>query len=363
MKVLMTGDTVGGVFTYVRELAAALTARGVETTVALMGRRLTLDRRRALRVAGVDRVHAREYKLEWMDDPWRDVERAGQWLLELERDVEPDVVHLNAYAHGALPWRAPTLVVGHSCVLSWWEAVHGTPAPPEWDRYRAAVIRGLAAADLVAAPTAAMLRELIRLYAPRAETLVLPNGRSRPRIRRPKQPFVLAVGRLWDEAKNLAVLDAAAAEIDWPVLVAGDGPEPAARPRRARLVGRLSDRELAERFACAAVFAAPATYEPFGLAALEAALAGCALVLGDIPTLREVWDDAALFVDPRNADALARALDDVTHDATLREELGRAAGRRAASFTPARMAARYVEAYERLLTQATGRRDAVEAVS
>ena len=177
----MSGDTVGGVFTYVCELAAALAERGVETTVALMGRPLLPDQLRALSRARVARVYAHDYELEWMHDPWRDVERAGRWLLEIEEEVRPDVVHLNHYVHAPLPWRAPTLVVGHSCVLSWWEAVHGGAAPPEWDRYRAEVGRGLAAAGLVAAPTNAMLQELRRLYPLRSETIVLPNGRARKR--------------------------------------------------------------------------------------------------------------------------------------------------------------------------------------
>jgi glycosyltransferase involved in cell wall biosynthesis len=362
VKVLMTGDTVGGVFTYVCELAAALARRGVETALALLGRPLAAEQLRALGRARVADVYAREYKLEWMDEPWEDVERAGRWLLGIEAEVEPDLVHLNGYVHAALPWRAPTLVVGHSCVLSWWEAVRREPAPPEWDRYRAEVRRGLTAAQLVAAPTAAMLRELRRLYAPRSETIVLPNGRSASTIAGAKQPFVLGVGRLWDEAKNLAALDAAAASIPWPVLVAGDEPQPQARPRRARLLGRLSDDQLAERFAAASIFAAPAKYEPFGLAALEAGLAGCALVLGDIPSLCEVWDDAAVFVDPGDPTALAAEINRLIVDAKLREELGRAAARRARTFTPERMASAYIDAYERLLAPAV-EPEPLEAVS
>jgi hypothetical protein len=70
-----------------------------------------------------------------MEDAWEDVRLSGEWLLDLEERIQPDVVHLNGYAHGALPWRSPTLIVGHSCVLSWWEAVKGEPAPPSWDRY------------------------------------------------------------------------------------------------------------------------------------------------------------------------------------------------------------------------------------
>jgi glycosyltransferase involved in cell wall biosynthesis len=56
------------------------------------------------------------------------------------------------------------------------------------------------------------------------------------------------------------------------------------------------------------VFAAPARYEPFGLAILEAARAGCSRVLGDIPSLRELWDGAARFVDPGDPRTLRAAL-------------------------------------------------------
>ena len=69
-------------------------------------------------------VYETEFKLEWMEDPWHDVRTAGKRLLELENKVSPHVVHLNGYAHAALPWSAPKLVVCHSCVLSWWKSVN-----------------------------------------------------------------------------------------------------------------------------------------------------------------------------------------------------------------------------------------------
>ncbi len=68
-------------------------------------------------------LFASERRLEWMDDPWDDVARSGDWLLDLERKLRPDVVHLASYAHAARGFRAPTIVVAHSCVLSWWDAV------------------------------------------------------------------------------------------------------------------------------------------------------------------------------------------------------------------------------------------------
>src|SRR5690606_3875973 len=121
------------------------------------------------------------------------------------------------------------------------------------------------------------------------------------------EPFVLTAGRLWDRAKNVAALDAVAPSLPWPVLVAGDdsGPDGQAEiGRNLRPLGLLAPAELAQWMGRAAVFALPARYEPFGLAVLEAALSGCALVLGDIPTFRELWDDTALFVPPDDHAAL-----------------------------------------------------------
>jgi glycosyltransferase involved in cell wall biosynthesis len=348
MRVLMTGDTVGGVFTYVCELSRALAARGVDVCLALTGGPLRSDQRRELRTCGASRIFADELACEWMPDPWRDVERAGAWLSGLADELEPDLVHLNDYAHGALPWSAPVLVVGHSCVLSWHAAVRGREAPPEWDTYRERVRSGLAGATLVVAPTAAMLRELHRHYGPLGPSAVIPNGRTATGLVRPKEPFALGAGRLWDEAKNLAALDRAAARLDWPVLVCGD--PPAERPRHAQLLGRLAAGELAERLARATVFAAPARYEPFGLAALEAAHAGCALVLGDLPSLREVWGDAALYVDPDDDEALAAAIRVAISDPSL----GAAARARAARYSPERMGARYLEAYATLVHAGAG---------
>ena len=355
MRILMTGDTIGGVFTYVCELTGALARRGVETHVALTGRRLDTAQRRALRECGAARVFADALKLEWMDDPWRDVERAGDWLLAIAAEIEPDVVHLNDYAHGALSFPAPVLVVGHSCVLSWHEAARRRPAGPEWRRYEQTVGAGLRAADLVAAPTRAMLAALERLYGPLPETAVVPNGRTPRGLAREKEPFVLAAGRLWDEAKNVAALDRVAPRLAWPVFLAGDG----GRPRHARHLGRLDAAALAELFARASVYAAPARYEPFGLAALEAAQAGCALVLGDLPSLREVWGETALFVDPFDDEALAGALRRLIDDAGLRDPLAAAARDRAARYTPERMADGYLELYERLTVLEPERAEAV----
>src|SRR6266480_1325872 len=113
-----------------------------------------------------------------MDGAWDDVDRAGDWLLEIEERVHPDLIHLNGYSHAALPWNAPVLVAAHSCVLSWWRAVKHEEAPAQYDKYRARVAAGLAAADLVVAPSAAMRDAVVIHYNRNANCIVVRNGRD-----------------------------------------------------------------------------------------------------------------------------------------------------------------------------------------
>jgi len=346
--VLLTADGAGGVWTYALELAEALADERVEVTLAVMGPALRPDQHQELQASRVRDAHVRECALEWMDEPWHDVQQAGEWLLDVADRTAPDVVHLSGYAHAALSWRAPVVVVAHSDVLSWHEAVRGAPAGAEWSRYRSVVAAGLAAADLLVAPTQAMLDALLRLYGPTAcPARVVPNGSSRRFPAGPKQPFVLGAGRIWDEAKNVQALARVAPRVEWPVLVAGDGDVGGG----VHALGRVSRNEMDGLFAEAAIFAEPARYEPFGLAALEAGVAGCALVLGDIPSLREVWGDAAVFVAPDDDDELAAALRSLIAHPRRRRDYAERARARARQYTSQRMARGYLDAYAALPLQ------------
>lgn len=371
-RLLMTADAVGGVWTYALELTRALAKADVDVLLAVMGPPPTAAQTREAH--GLPNLHliGGPFKLEWMNDPWEDVRRAGAWLLDWEARWAPDVVHLNGYCHGALPWKTPAIIVGHSCVLSWWQAAIGEPAPARWDRYRREVAGGLAAADLVITPSRAMLDALHEHYsgagtrtvtearpAPaewKGRALVIPNGRSADRfpIGR-KEPIVMTAGRLWDRAKNVSAIAAVAPRLRWPVYAAGPATEPerttdtAENPKAAEAIrglGALSSDQLARWFSRASIVALPARYEPFGLSALEAALAGCALVLGDIPSLREVWGDAAWFVAPDDVDGLHAAISRLIADEGARGRLAAAAQARAGQYSPERMAASYLDAYE-----------------
>ena len=353
----MTADAVGGVWTYAIDLIGALGDRGIHVTLAVMGpapSAAQLDAARALPNVAV--VHA-PFRLEWMDDPWHDVRCAGQWLLDLERTIKPDVIHLNGYSHAALAWRAPVVVVAHSCVLSWWSAVHGAEPPAEWDHYADFVSRGLAAADLVVAPTAAMLSSLVYHYGPLQRIAVIANGRSAPAVdsddeARPPR-FIFTSGRLWDRAKNLEALSACASAVDWPIYAAGGTTGPNGQSVTlpgVNCLGQLAPHAVAAWMRAAAIYALPARYEPFGLSVLEAAQARCALVLGDIDSLRETWGAAARYVDPGDSRALASALRDCIDDPQLRHEMAFRAHSRARELTSERMADAYSTAYRQLTT-------------
>jgi hypothetical protein len=152
-----------------------------------------------------------------------------------------------------------------------------------------------------------------------------------------KEPFIFTSGRVWDQAKNIAALRQIA---DRP----GGGE---ANTGSLRALGRLSANEIRDHYSRAAIYALPALYEPFGLSPLEAALSGCALVLGDIPSLREVWDDAALFVDGRERQSLTNCLNSLAADPLSTAVYGRRARGRALLYTPQRMATRYLDVYAR----------------
>jgi glycogen synthase len=351
-RVLMTADAVGGVWRYSLDLASALCRRGIHTTVAVLGPGPSETQRREAVRARVPLVDG-GFRLEWMPDGLADFEASAAWLLMLERALRPDVVHLNGFAHAALPWQAPVLVVAHSCVRTWWRAVHGTPPPDDYEDYSRAVTRGLAAARAVVAPSHAMLSALRGEYAAHPQGRVIPNGHapSRRRSRLPKECIVFAAGRTWDPAKNIDALGAVASRLPWPIHVAGEtqAPDGSSRSLQGLIAhGRLSSRAMSAWYARAAIYALPARYEPFGLSILEAARRGCALVLGDIASLRELWDGAAMFVPPDDHEALRRALARLMDTAEVRHTLGRLARARSRRFTMARTAGAYVRLYEDL---------------
>lgn len=351
MRLLMTADTAGGVWIYAVSLCGALAAFGVKVRLVALGD-LSESQHDAARGLSNVELHVRPCRLEWMADPWEDLDALEPDLLELADGC--DLVHLNHLVHGHLSWGRPVMCTVHSCVLSWFEAVRGHPAPAEWDTYRGRVARSLQRADHVIAPSEWMLQRAGELYGPLHGRSVIANGSDAP-LADPasRRHGLLAAGRVWDDAKNLAPLAEMAPRLPAPLEIAG--PRLAPEDERAESGaggGEVAQETLWTRMRGSSVFVAPAFYEPFGLGVLEAARSGCALVLGDIHTLREIWDGAAAFVDPSRPRDWERVLVHLLDHPEERLRLARAARERSTAYSLSPMAGCYLALYRRTISGA-----------
>ncbi|WP_240756900.1 glycosyltransferase family 4 protein [Roseicella aquatilis] len=362
LRLLMTVDAVGGVWTYALDLAGALARHGVETVLAVLGPPPSPDQRAvAARSAGLRLVET-GLPLEWLADSAAEVEATGEAIAALAAAQGADLVQLNTAGPAAAGrFRVPVVVACHSCVATWWRAMRGGPMPADFAWRTALVGRGYRRADLLVAPSASFAAATRAAYDLPETPLVIHNGRDASAAPRAaaQEVFAFTAGRLWDEGKDAATLDRAAALLPFPLLAAGPvrGPHGGvvALPH-LRLLGQLPAVGIAGWLAAGPIFVSAARYEPFGLAVLEAAQAGCALVLADTPGFRELWDGAAVFVPPGGAEGFATALRALAADRERRATLGVAARERATRYGLDAQAGAMLEAYHRVLRGTGGER-------
>lgn len=367
LRLLMTADAVGGVWTYALDLAAGLARRGVETVLAVPGPPPTPDQiTEAARIPGM-RVVPLPLPLEWLANSAAEVEASGRALLRLSRETSAGIVHLNAPGPAAATaFDVPLVIACHSCLATWWRTVRGGPMPADFRWRTELVSRAYHAADLLVAPSASFAAATQAAYGLPRAPLVVHNGR-RPVASRgapPGECVAFTAGRLWDEGKDAATLDRAAALLPFPLLAAGpvQGPNGARLDAsRLRLLGRLSTAEIARWLSMRPIFVSAARYEPFGLAVLEAAQAGCALVLADTAGFRELWGDAAIFVAPGDASGFADALRNLAEDRERRGALGVAAQERAGWYSIDAQVDAMLEAYRPLLRSSGGKTERIVA--
>jgi len=366
VHVLVTADTMSGSWTYARELVTGLVTRGARVTLLSFGE-IPLPEQ----TAWMDLLHGLEYRptafrLEWMDEAPEDLHESSEFLVSLVREVRPDLLHLHQFCHGDLPVDIPRVVMAHGDLISWSEAVQGcTPRPTrtmKW--YRDTVVRGIAAADAVVAPSAWMLDTIRATYtSPRREAVIYP-GRN-PIFFNPyvsKDDSVLSVGRLLDAGKQVHLLTQHAQPFS-VCIVGAEQTVPIPRiPIRADVKvstdqssvavrGPQTEAQLRALYSRAAVYAATARYEPLGIAPLEAAFSRCAIVANDIPGFREVWGDAALYFRTNDAGSLAEILRELDADRSLRQAYAdRAYTRARERFTTKRMIDDYLELYRSLIS-------------
>jgi glycosyltransferase involved in cell wall biosynthesis len=350
-RLLLTTDAIGGVWQYSIDLAQALASRGVHVLLTVLGPVPTAAQRlEASTLAGVKLIET-GLPLDWLCDGPGPVRAAATAIADIAHAECADLVQLNAptlaaYSH----FPAPVVAVTHGCVGTWWQAARQQPLAQNYHWHRDAMKQGLAAADRVVAPTASYAATVARYYRMAEAPLVVSNGRepgATPRCAA-LHDCALTVGRLWDQVKNAAMLDRVAARMAIPFYAAGavTGPHgETAELDNLHALGQLDSAAMARQFAARPVFVSAATFEPFGLAVLEAAGAGCALILSDIPTFRELWNGIAIFVPPDDESAYTDAIDMVIGNPALRQRMGEAARERAIHFTPTRTAEAMLRIY------------------
>jgi len=361
-RILLVADCIGGVWQYSLELARGLAAHGVATVLAVAGPPPSPSQRDEAETVEGLRIRVLDTALDWVEGGAKSCVELRKRVVALARAERVDVVHLSGAALGDLALQQPVVATQHSCLATWWQAMRpDAPLPDEWQWHRARTASGLRAADAVIAPSAAFATQLQRVYGSDLALDVIHNGRTFKCFRQEprRQAVVMTAGRLWDEAKNLRTLDAAADGLSWPVVAAGPmrGPDDQAIVLQHIFpLGGLGTCALRRRLSSAAIFVSLAAYEPFGLAVLEAALSGCALVLSDIPTFRELWGEAALFCPPHDAAAARALLDRLIANRDLRRRLAEAALGRAHRYTAEACAAGTLAVYGRVLAGSTRRR-------
>jgi glycosyltransferase involved in cell wall biosynthesis len=362
MRILLTADTVGGVWTYAQELVTGLVRRGIEVTLVSFGEMPELSQMRWTEgLHGVD-FRPTPFRLEWMQDVASDIEVSSEYLLNIIRETRPDLLHFSQYCYGSLPVDIPKIVTAHSDVVSWWQAVHGEDPPvSEWTSwYRQTVTRGLHGADAVIAPSRWMLSQIEQNYGVQGNSTVIHNGRTAQHFNShaEKQDRVVSIGRLWDEAKQVSLL--AESGLTCPVTIAGTFESPEQRHpgaesvirRSIELRDKLTSSQVRTMLADACIYAATSRYEPFGLAPLEAALSRCALVANDIPTFRELWGPTALYFATNDAAGLRAAVQQLRSDPSLRRHYSELAYQRARRlFSAEAMVDEYLAVYRSLVPE------------
>ena len=365
VHVLVTTDTLSGVWTYTQELVTGLIARGVRVTLVSLG-----DIPLPAQTSWMDNLSGLDYRptafcLDWMQQGQRDFIDSCQYLTGLVKELQPDLLHLNHLCYGGLPVKTPRIVVAHGDFISWWQAVHGhEPEESRWLRwYRDLVTDGLSQASMVVAPSLWMLDTIRECYAQPRREAVIYNGRNpvsfNPYVS--KNDSVLAVGRLRDAGKQISLLTQHMHPL--PVcIVNSDEPAPvpalpisadvklAANETTISLKGAQTEAQLRLLYSRAAIFVATSRYEPFGLAPLEAAFSRCAIIANDIPSFREIWGDAAIYFRENDAASLADVIRRLHEQRDHCRGYGARAFQRARDcFTARRMTDEYLKLYHRTL--------------
>ena len=304
-----------------------------------------------------------------------------------------DVVHVADHSNGMyIPWvkKKPNVITCHDviAVQAAKGMVDGWSVGWTGRLFQRLIVKGLAAADLVACVSHLTRRELLGLgLAEESRVTVVLNGLNddfRPVAPEEAQrlierfgisasdKYLIHVG--WDlDRKNrrkvveafIALQERAAANgvaapaqqlvFVGPELV----PEMAELASkhgvadRIKAVQKVSHEELRALYASATALLFPSLQEGFGWPVIEAQACGCPVFTSDLAPMNEIGGEGAVYVDPNDPVAIAAAIEQA---APRFEEMRRLGLANAALYGAAQMASGYVAAYRRVIDARKARR-------
>ena len=83
----------------------------------------------------------------------------------------------------------------------------------------------------------------------------------------------------------------------------------------------VSDNQLTKLYSNAKMLVFPSFYEGFGLPPLEAMSCGCPVIISDIPVLRELYENSALYINPCSVENIKNAISNLLNDSNLSNSL------------------------------------------
>jgi glycogen(starch) synthase len=342
--ILMTSDVTTSEWNYSVEISRALSRHNMRVSLATTGGPLTKEQRReAARVPGLA-IYDGGLNPGRPFTSQKDIADARSFLLTLEDRLSPDIVQLNGFGFGAAAFKSPVLLSLHSGVSSLLGDLE------ERTRSRSEIKSILDSAELVVVPTFANLVLLKEIYNFTTSTKVIPHfRRTSDYCAIAKQKFIYSSGSHSRVSDVVDAMETAASEMNWPVVL-DPGPIPSNKATQlsfaGRAQGRLAAANVAQQLSKAAIYCLPTANDLSDVPVLEGALSRCALVVCDLPNLRENWNNCALFVPADDHNALKQSLHLLMVDGGLREDLSLRAYDRAKEFSPERCIDDYLDAYQ-----------------
>lgn len=348
----LQGPSAGrGVGTYAKGLLNGLVAAGFDANLTLL---LDAGEAEPALPAGNFRLTHTRRRYRGQLAAYEDAAMLG---FDLQR-TKPDVYHaINLHLPGRTP--CPLVVTLHDLIPWAWGGPH-----MRGERMRFWLgKRLLKRADVILAVSQTTAEDAVRFARvdPRRVKVVFegadaayapkPGAVERVRQRWDIGPgYLLFVGALDARKDPSALLDAwSAARRDRAgieLVIAGDpGPQAPRNMPGAKMVGRITEPELADLYSAAGCFVFPSRYEGFGLPCLEAMACGCPVAAYRNSSVLEVVDGAGELVDDGDAKALGQAAASMAAD---QERWRRAGLERAKSFSWRKAAEQTIKAYEKV---------------